>query len=248
MKNKKVIDMRSQLMLVVSVIVAIGCIVSTISVSATSGYKLGDVNHDGRVNSIDARWALRYALGLSVCDGFDAKLADWDNDGKVKSGDARNILRYGLGLDDYPEWYTAENDSTETPTELLAVDTSETLTGESGETTAGDPSGETAEASSLTDTASSTDAASSTDGPPTETPTGDMHTILHTTEPLTIMPTKPIFETTTKKQSEIPTGLFETTTRKLIIDPPTGIVSPTNPLIPSLIEPTVRPIEKPVFP
>jgi|LSQX01.2.fsa_nt_gb hypothetical protein len=242
MKNKKVIDMRSQLMLVVSVIVAIGCIVSTISVSATSGYKLGDVNHDGRVNSIDARWALRYALGLSVCDGFDAKLADWDNDGKVKSGDARNILRYGLGLDDYPEWYTAENESTETPTELLSDDIIAEPTGVPPE----DITGATEAPTPATEAPATAVPTSSGETTTKETPVSPTGLIDPPTkfEKPTLFP----IETTTKKQIEIPTGLFETTTRKLIIDPPTGIVSPTNPLIPSLIEPTVRPIEKPVFP
>ena len=54
----------------------------------------GDADGSGKVNSADARRALRSAARLeTLADPYDAARADLDCDGKVSSSDAREILR-----------------------------------------------------------------------------------------------------------------------------------------------------------
>lgn len=62
---------------------------------------LGDVNGDGRVNSADARLALRAAVGLETLDARQTLAADADGDGRVRSSDARLILRVAVGLAEF---------------------------------------------------------------------------------------------------------------------------------------------------
>lgn len=54
---------------------------------------LGDANGDGKVTSIDARWALQVAAGQKTLSEQGMKNADTNNDGKITSIDARNILQ-----------------------------------------------------------------------------------------------------------------------------------------------------------
>jgi hypothetical protein len=64
-------------------------------------FALGDVDHDGRVNSTDAMLTLRKAVGLpmSVTAWFESPTnGDVDCSGSVSSGDALLILRKSLGL------------------------------------------------------------------------------------------------------------------------------------------------------
>lgn len=52
----------------------------------------GDVNFDGKVNSADARLALRAVVKLATLSAAQILAADMDGDGKVTSADARTIL------------------------------------------------------------------------------------------------------------------------------------------------------------
>ncbi len=63
-----------------------------------SGVKLGDVNHDGSIDSLDAVLVLRYAAGFDDIEKDYVKYGDFDNDGKLTSADAAYILRKSAGL------------------------------------------------------------------------------------------------------------------------------------------------------
>ena len=57
----------------------------------------GDVNHDGKVDSLDATKILRYMAEFKDSD-FDVSLADMNRDGKVNTSDATAVLRFVAGL------------------------------------------------------------------------------------------------------------------------------------------------------
>ena len=61
--------------------------------AGTSDRLPGDVNGDGKVNSQDARLALRAAAKLETLDDASFAAADVNGDGKITSTDARTILR-----------------------------------------------------------------------------------------------------------------------------------------------------------
>ena len=65
--------------------------------AATAYY--GDVNGDGRVNSTDARLALRAAAKLDALKEEEFKRADVNGDGLVNSTDARSVLRMAAKLE-----------------------------------------------------------------------------------------------------------------------------------------------------
>jgi len=58
----------------------------------------GDIDANGSVNIIDARTALRVAIGLEKAQAWYTALADSDKDGKITVIDARKILRTAIGL------------------------------------------------------------------------------------------------------------------------------------------------------
>ncbi|MBQ9841673.1 MAG: SH3 domain-containing protein [Clostridia bacterium] len=58
----------------------------------------GDVNGDGKVNSVDLRRAQRHILGVIKVEGYFLTAADANRDGKVNSVDLRRAQRYILGL------------------------------------------------------------------------------------------------------------------------------------------------------
>ena len=66
-------------------------------------FKLGDVNKDGKVNSTDARLALRISAKVQTADDFTSRLADANQDGKVKAKDARLILRASARIEPLPD-------------------------------------------------------------------------------------------------------------------------------------------------
>ena len=66
-------------------------------------FALGDVNKDGKINSKDARLALRISARLESADVLTATLADANKDGKVNSKDARLILRASAKLEALPD-------------------------------------------------------------------------------------------------------------------------------------------------
>ncbi len=59
---------------------------------------LGDVTGDGKVNSLDAAFVLRYDASLIGEDELDLSSADVTGDGKINAQDAAFILRYDAGL------------------------------------------------------------------------------------------------------------------------------------------------------
>ncbi|MBR6593569.1 MAG: dockerin type I repeat-containing protein [Clostridia bacterium] len=69
----------------------------TLNVAEFSGI-IGDVSNDGKVNSLDAAFILRYDADLTVLDETAIRLADVNSDGKVTSLDAAMVLRFDAGL------------------------------------------------------------------------------------------------------------------------------------------------------
>ncbi len=67
------------------------------SVRKTDGV-YGDVNMDGKANSLDAAMTLRYDAGFGSFTEEQKAAADVNGDGKVTSLDAAIILRYDAGL------------------------------------------------------------------------------------------------------------------------------------------------------
>lgn len=66
-------------------------------------YILGDADMNGKLESFDARAALRAAVGLDTVEPGTArfKASDVDSSGKIESGDARKILRVVVGLESF---------------------------------------------------------------------------------------------------------------------------------------------------
>ena len=62
--------------------------------------KKGDINGEGKVNSKDAIFVLRYYVDLEKISGEFLTAADVNNDGKVNSKDALSILRFYVDLED----------------------------------------------------------------------------------------------------------------------------------------------------
>lgn len=59
---------------------------------------IGDVDNNGKVNSSDARTALRVSAHLDELGETDAEFCDINGDGKITAYDAREILRASAGL------------------------------------------------------------------------------------------------------------------------------------------------------
>ena len=57
----------------------------------------GDVNGDGKVSAVDARWALQCAAKKRTLDEKQTKAADMNKDGKITAVDARQILKKAAG-------------------------------------------------------------------------------------------------------------------------------------------------------
>lgn len=60
----------------------------------TEAFALGDVNGDGKINSLDAAFVLKYDAGLWICGLASGCAGDVNGDGKANSLDAALILRY----------------------------------------------------------------------------------------------------------------------------------------------------------
>lgn len=72
---------------------------ASFSVQVTSPYAKGDIDRNGKINSADARLALRYASRLMQLDSEQLWLGDVTGDGKLISADARRILRHAAKLE-----------------------------------------------------------------------------------------------------------------------------------------------------
>ncbi len=62
-------------------------------------FVIGDVDNNGKIESTDARLALRAAVKLETLTEAQTKAADADKDGEITSSDARLILRAAVGLE-----------------------------------------------------------------------------------------------------------------------------------------------------
>ncbi|MDO4155126.1 MAG: leucine-rich repeat protein [Clostridia bacterium] len=60
-------------------------------------YTPGDVNGDGKVNAVDARWVLQAASGARTFDATQTAAADVNGDGKINAVDARWVLQVASG-------------------------------------------------------------------------------------------------------------------------------------------------------
>lgn len=74
-----------------------GTVDGNITITA-SFLRLGDVNLDGRVTSLDAAQILRHDAGLIKLEGDSLLAANVNDDGKVNSLDAAQVLRLDAGL------------------------------------------------------------------------------------------------------------------------------------------------------
>jgi hypothetical protein len=61
-------------------------------------FTLGDVNDDGKINTLDARMAQQHADGVITLTGTQFLAADVDQDSDVDSADATAIAKKGIGL------------------------------------------------------------------------------------------------------------------------------------------------------
>ena len=58
----------------------------------------GDVNGDGILTAVDARWALQAASGARELSSEQRKVADVNHDGRITAVDARWILQAASGV------------------------------------------------------------------------------------------------------------------------------------------------------
>ena len=58
----------------------------------------GDINGDGKVTAIDARWVLQIATGIRQVTEEERKSVDFNKDGKVTAIDARWVLQAAAGI------------------------------------------------------------------------------------------------------------------------------------------------------
>ncbi len=63
-----------------------------------AAFTFGDVNNDGKINTIDARMAQQHADGVITLTGNQFLAADVDQDSDVDSADATGIAKKGIGL------------------------------------------------------------------------------------------------------------------------------------------------------
>lgn len=59
---------------------------------------MGDMNADGKINAVDARWALQSASGVRTLSDEQFAAADVNGDGKITAVDARWILQAASGV------------------------------------------------------------------------------------------------------------------------------------------------------
>ncbi len=76
-----------------------GDLSAAFNVSIVSDAPLGDVNHDGKVNSVDARLTLRCAARLTEFTDEQISRGDVNADGKITTTDARIILRHASHIE-----------------------------------------------------------------------------------------------------------------------------------------------------
>lgn len=81
------------LSVILSVVLAAGCIVFS---SAASG-KYGDLDNDGKINSADALAVLKHSVGSTLLTGDSLVYGDVNADSTINSSDALLVLQYAVG-------------------------------------------------------------------------------------------------------------------------------------------------------
>ena len=101
MTNKRIISMALALCMILSAASAI----MGVSYASTT-YKMGDVDNNGKIDSGDARTALRISVKLEKFTKADREFicADINGNSIVESGEARLILRASVKLEDPSKW------------------------------------------------------------------------------------------------------------------------------------------------
>ncbi|MBQ6018934.1 MAG: dockerin type I repeat-containing protein [Clostridia bacterium] len=89
---------RSSLSLFLAILLVISCAAAAVA----NALQLGDVDGSGKVNSSDARLALRAAARMETLTDEQFAAADADGNGKVNSSDARRILRAAAKIEALP--------------------------------------------------------------------------------------------------------------------------------------------------
>ena len=146
----------------------------------------GDVNGEGKVNSSDARLALRASARIETLEGPFFAAADINGDGKLKSNDARAVLRIAAKLDSITDEILRNAAKNENPSKEEISTTEAATTDEP--TTAAPTTDEPTTAAPTTE--KPTTAAPTTEKPTTEAPTTDEPTTAApaTEEPTTAAP------------------------------------------------------------
>ena len=72
-----------------------------VSFQAYVPYTLGDVDHNGKIQAVDALAVLRHVAKIETLDDTASLAADVDCDGKIKAVDALAILRYVAKIIDH---------------------------------------------------------------------------------------------------------------------------------------------------
>jgi hypothetical protein len=103
---------------VVCAAIVCGCLTASGFSAVAAGIKYGDVNNDGKINSLDALEILTYSVGSKTLDSDSLKRADVTGDGKVNSSDALDILRYVVGL---ISSFKAENTTPASKNDILNI-------------------------------------------------------------------------------------------------------------------------------
>ncbi|MBR5428779.1 MAG: hypothetical protein IK118_10555, partial [Clostridia bacterium] len=188
----------------------------------------GDVNGEGKVNSSDARLALRASARIETLEGPFFAAADINGDGKLKSNDARAVLRIAAKLDSITDEILRNAAKNENPSKEEISTTEAATTDEP--TTAAPTTDEPTTAAPTTE--KPTTAAPTTEKPTTEAPTTDEPTTAApaTEEPTTAAPAteEPTTEApaTEEPTTEAPATEEPTTEAPATEDPTTAAPAP----------------------
>lgn len=98
-------------------IAAAAAIAASASAMVFAAEFMGDVNDDGKVNSVDALAILRYSVGVDGTE-INLKKADVNSDGNINSSDALKVLRMCVGLDDLIEIKDDGKEDKKTPVDF----------------------------------------------------------------------------------------------------------------------------------
>ena len=185
----------------------------------------GDVNGEGKVNSSDARLALRASARIETLEGPFFAAADINGDGKLKSNDARAVLRIAAKLDSITDEILRNAAKNENPSKEEISTTEAATTDEP--TTAAPTTDEPTTAAPTTE--KPTTAAPTTEKPTTEAPTTDEPTTAApaTEEPTTAAPA------TEEPTTEAPATEEPTTEAPATEEPTTAAPATEEPTTPA---------------